>query len=275
MAAPIVAAYSDSLGKVFLCAAPVGVVGFVVSLFLKEVPLRQIDAISATDLGEGFGMPAGESSEKMLEVAVGRMFRDSPEIRLRSLAAQPGSRLDVALLWALIQIYRHDQVFGRRGSPVSPNDCEFPYEVVEPTFDRLVDRGYAWRTGDQLGLTQTGARQVSAVRTAIVDRITHKLGQSQTFEGQLDRDKVEAALERIAGRMLVQREWFDDRELVGCGELERVQFPARVHHPMSRIGDFPDDDVAGWILKSPEIGVAMAEVLAGGLQPQPAAHAGA
>lgn len=27
---------------------------------------------------------------------------------------------------------------------------------------------------------------------------------------------------------------------------------------MSRIGDFPDDDVAGWILKSPEIGVAMA-----------------
>ena len=27
---------------------------------------------------------------------------------------------------------------------------------------------------------------------------------------------------------------------------------------MSRIGDFPDDDVAGWILKSPEIGGAMA-----------------
>lgn len=27
---------------------------------------------------------------------------------------------------------------------------------------------------------------------------------------------------------------------------------------MSRIGDFPDDDVAGWILKSPEIGAAMA-----------------
>ena len=27
---------------------------------------------------------------------------------------------------------------------------------------------------------------------------------------------------------------------------------------MSRIGDFPDDDAAGWILKSPEIGTAMA-----------------
>ena len=95
MAAPIVDAYADSLGKVFLCAAPVAVIGFVVSLFLKEVPLREIDAVSATDLGEGFGMPSTESPEKMLEVAVGRMFRDSPEIRLRSLAAQPGCGLDV------------------------------------------------------------------------------------------------------------------------------------------------------------------------------------
>jgi EmrB/QacA subfamily drug resistance transporter len=217
MAAPIVAAYSDSLGKVFLCAAPVALVGFVVSLFLKEVPLRQLEAISATDLGEGFGMPAGESSEKMLEVAVGRMFRDSPEIRLRSLAAQPGSRLDVALLWALIQIYRHDQFFGAARLTAIAERLRIPHEVIEATFNRLVDRGYAWRTGDQLGLTQAGARQVNSARTAIVDRITHKLGQSPTFEGQLDRDKVEAALERIAGRMLVQREWFDDRELVGAG----------------------------------------------------------
>ena len=28
---------------------------------------------------------------------------------------------------------------------------------------------------------------------------------------------------------------------------------------MSRIGDFPDDDAAGWVLKSPEIGGAMAK----------------
>lgn len=28
---------------------------------------------------------------------------------------------------------------------------------------------------------------------------------------------------------------------------------------MSRIGDFPDDDVAGWVLRSPDIGAAMAK----------------
>ena len=93
MAAPIVDAYADSLGTVFLCAAPVAVVGFVVSLFLKEVPLREMDAVSATDLGEGFGMPSTESPEKILEVAIGRLMRNSPEIRLRSIAGQAGLRI--------------------------------------------------------------------------------------------------------------------------------------------------------------------------------------
>ena len=47
MAAPIVDAYADSLGSVFLCAVPVAIIGFVVSLFLREVPLREMDAASA------------------------------------------------------------------------------------------------------------------------------------------------------------------------------------------------------------------------------------
>ena len=112
MAAPIVDAYADSLGKVFLCAVPVAVVGFIVSLFLKEVRLRDVETVSATDIGEGFGMPSTESPEKILEVAIGRLFRDSPEIRLRSLARQPGCELDVTQMWALLQIYRQNQVFG-------------------------------------------------------------------------------------------------------------------------------------------------------------------
>ncbi|HEX5143023.1 MAG TPA: MDR family MFS transporter [Mycobacterium sp.] len=204
MAAPIISAYSDALGSVFLCAAPVAVVGLLVALFLKEVPLQQIDAMSPSDLGEGFGMPAAESSEKMLEVAVSRMFRASPEIRLRSLAEQPGSRLDAALLWALIQIWRHERFFGSAQLTEIAERLRVPREVLKPTFDRLIDRGYAWRAGDQLALTRTGTRQVDAVRAAITDRITHKLAQSPTFEGRPDREKVDAALERIAGQMLVQ-----------------------------------------------------------------------
>ncbi len=210
-AAPIVTAYADSLGAVFLCAAPVAAVGFVVALFLKEVPLREMEAVSATDLGEGFGMPSTESPEKILEVAVGRMFRDSPEIRLRSLAQLPGCELQVTQLWALLQIYRQNQVFGSATLSDIAERLRVPIEIIEPAFQRVIDDGLALGTGGRLWLTQAGAKQVDATSALIVGRIVDKLARSPAFEGRPDRDDVEAALERIAHRMLVQRDWTDDR----------------------------------------------------------------
>ena len=208
IAAPVVDAYAESLGRVFLCAAPVAIVGFLLALTLKEVPLR--DAESAVDLGEGFAMPSGENSEEILEGAVGRMMRHSPELRLRSLTGRPGCELDVGALWALLQIYRNKQVFGSARLTDIAERLRVPCEVLEPTFGRLIDTGYALRTGDELWLTQSGMRQVDAVSAAIVGRIQHKLGASAGFDGSPDRVQVEAALERIAHRMLIQREW--DRE---------------------------------------------------------------
>jgi hypothetical protein len=212
-AAPIVNAYAESLGTVFLCAVPVAVVGFIVSLFLKEMPLREMDAVSATDLGEGFGMPSNESPDKILEVAIGRLMRNTSDIRLRSIAGQAGCESDIAMLWALIQIYRQSQVFGSARLTDIADRLRVPSEVLESTFDRLVEQGYALRTGDQLWLTQSGAGQVDCASTALVNRIVDRLAASPTFEGRPDRDHVEAALERIAHRLLVQRDWDDDRLL--------------------------------------------------------------
>jgi len=209
MAAPIIDAYADSLGKVFLCAVPVAVVGFVASLFLKEIRLREMETASATDMGEAFGMPSTESPDKILEVAVGRLFRDSPEIRLRSLAQQPGCELAVAQMWALLQIYRQNQVFGSATLTDISERLRVPFEIIEPTFDALVHDGLALRTGGRLWLTQAGMKQVNAISAAIVGRIVDKLSTSSSFEGRPDRLQVEAALERIAHRMLVQRDWTD------------------------------------------------------------------
>ncbi|HEX7824101.1 MAG TPA: MDR family MFS transporter [Mycobacterium sp.] len=220
MAAPIVDAYADSLGMVFLCAVPIAVIGFVVALFLKEVPLREMDAASATDLGEAFGMPCTETPDQILEVAVGRMFRDSPEVRLRSLAGQPGCHLDVTHLWALIQIYRQNQVFGSATTVEIGKRLRVPFELLEPTFGDLVHRGYVLRSGDggddRLWLTQAGVKEVDGASSAIAAKIVDKLACSPAFEGRPDREQVEAALERIGHRMLVQRGWDDDRALVGA-----------------------------------------------------------
>lgn len=212
MAAPIVDAYAESLGAVFLCAAPVAAVGFVLALMLKEVPLREIDS-APVDLGEGFAMPSAETPEEILELAVGRVIRDSPDLRLRSLAGFPGCRLDVGGLWALLQIYRSKQVFGSARLDDIAQRLRVPAEVLEPTFGRLIRSGDALLTGGELWLTQSGRHQVDAVSTALVARITERLEVSGTVEGRPDKVRVEAALERIVHRLLVQREW--DREEMG------------------------------------------------------------
>lgn len=91
-----------------------------------------------------------------------------------------------------------------------------PDEVLEPSFDRLVATGYAVRTGDHLWLTQSGARQVDYVSTLILTWIVDKLARSPSFAKRADRGEVEAALERIAQRVLVQRNWDDDRTPPGA-----------------------------------------------------------
>jgi EmrB/QacA subfamily drug resistance transporter len=221
VAAPIVRAYADSLDLVFLCAAPVAAVGFVLALFLKEVPLRETEAVGV-DLGDGFGMPGSESPDKLLEIAIGRVLRHRPGMGLRVLAERPGCDLDVAGLWALIQIYRSAQVFGTARLSDIANRKRLPHEVIEPAFDRLVDSGYALRTGDQLWLTQAGVQKVEFMSTQIAEWLVECLAQSHDFDGRPDRDEVEAALERIAHRVLMQRDWDDERpQLVAAVAADR------------------------------------------------------
>ncbi len=207
--------------------------GFIVSLFLKEIPLREMETVSASDLGEGFGMPTLETSDEILEMAVARIFRDSPDIRLRRLTDHPGCELDIARLWAVVQIYRHNQVYGSATLTDIADTRRVPAEVLEPTFQRCVDTGYALRTGDQLWLTQAGADQVQVVIDALVSKLIDRLagasaatrdghgasaatgdghGASVSFAARPDRLQVEAALERIAHRMMVQPQWVEDRD---------------------------------------------------------------
>jgi len=209
VAAPVVHAYAQSLDLVFLCASPVAVVGFLVALSLKEVPLRDAAAVGL-DMGEGFAMPNSASPDNMLETALGRMMRHSPAVRLRALCARVGCELDIAQTWALLQIYRHAQVFGGARLSDIAERRRMPQEVLEPTFGRLVEHGYALRTGDSLWLTQAGRQQVDVLSSAIVEYWADKLERSPSFEGRPDRVEIQAALDRIAHRVLMQRDWADE-----------------------------------------------------------------
>jgi EmrB/QacA subfamily drug resistance transporter len=222
MAAPIVDAYASSLTQVFLWAVPVALVGFTLSLFLREVPLRDIGN-NAADLGDGFAMPTTQTPEDMLEIAIGRLLRGEPGMRLRSIAMRPDCRLDVAELWAVLRINRYQQVFGTARITDIGEQLGIPYEVLEPTFDRLVRNGYAQRDVDRLWLTASGARQVEFVSALIRDWIVDKLSRTPNFEGRADRASVGAALDRIAHQIVAQPDWGGDQPKVS--ELATQKLP--------------------------------------------------
>jgi hypothetical protein len=55
-----------------------------------------------------------------------------------------------------------------------------------------------------------GAQQVDYVYSLLLAWIADKLARSPSFEGRPDRRAIEAALERIAHRVLAQRDWHDE-----------------------------------------------------------------
>ena len=212
VAAPIVTAYAASLTQVFLWAVPVALVGFTLALFLREVPLRDIGT-NATDLGDGFAMPTTQTSEDMLETAIGRLMRGEPGMRLRSIALRPDCRLDVAELWTLLRINRHQQALGIARITDIAEQFGIPYEVLEPTFDRLVRGGYAQRDIDRFWLTPAGTREVDFVSSLLQGWIIDKLTRSPNFQGRPDRAQVEAALNRITHRIVAQPDWDEPSQL--------------------------------------------------------------
>jgi hypothetical protein len=201
-----------------LWATPVALVGFVLALFLREVPLRDIGK-NAADLGDGFAMPNTQTPDEMLETAIGRLMRGEPGVRLRSIAMRPDCRLDVAELWALLRINRYQRAFGIARLTDIGEQFGVPYEVLEPSFDRLVRGGYAQRDVDRLWLTPAGTREVDFVSSLLQGWLIDKLTRSGSFEGRLDRAQVEAALNRITHRIVALPGWDEPAQLATTERL--------------------------------------------------------
>ena len=117
MAAPIAAAYADALDQVFLWAAPVAVVGFVLALMLKQVPLRNNAVSGGRIWARASRLPTTDSPDQLLENA-GRPasatnFTASTSTRCLSRFAATSTRPSPRM-WALLQVYRHAAVTGER-----------------------------------------------------------------------------------------------------------------------------------------------------------------
>lgn len=202
VAAPIVQAYADTLHTVFLWTVPVAAIGFVVALFLKEVPLRDPARASAPDMGEGFGSPttSGDSA-KLLELSVGRIIRRTDLDTARRIVTDSDTRLDTAGAWAVMQVELFTRLVGHASLGLISAGRRVPPEVLLPVFDRMVDEGFLTRTGNLLSHTQAGKREADVITRAWGDWLSNQVERER---GRPSGPELRAATDAIAKKLIAE-----------------------------------------------------------------------
>ncbi|MCD4525770.1 MDR family MFS transporter [Nocardioides sp. cx-173] len=199
--APIVDAYADALSQVFLWAAPVALVAFVLALLLPQVHLVDSLAHGASDLGSGFGAPEALPSEELLSRRIARLLHGREGDRVLEVLEAGTPDLDAAGIWALVQIY--GLTSSRRTADIAriAGSRSLPPAVLEPVFRRVADQGFIEGDLHDLVLSARGLRAVGRLRDDLAEWIlAHLEGMDdQTPEG------VRQAVASVAQRIVVER----------------------------------------------------------------------
>ncbi|MFJ4876745.1 MDR family MFS transporter [Streptomyces sp. NPDC088745] len=201
---PIVQAYANTLSTVFLWTVPVAVLGFLVSLFLKQVELRDTSRAASADLGDGFAQPTpsgAHGSSQALERAVARIVRAKGPLTARQIVTGSDTRLDIAGAWAVMQVDLFTRMVGHATLGLVSGRRNVPPEVLLPVFDRMVDEGYLTRDGNFLSHTPAGEREARVIADAwstwLGDQLEKDAGRPRSAE-------LHAAADRIAKRLLAE-----------------------------------------------------------------------
>jgi DNA-binding MarR family transcriptional regulator len=157
----ILHAYSISLHPVFLTAVPIALVAFVLSWFLREVPLRTAagerlrSTASAADLGEGMGgSPTQRTSEQEAERVLTRLSgAELRRFRYNKLARAAGLELPGSGCWVLARLARQ----GATPGPELAQEAGVTVEEGHPVAEDLISRGLITRSAERvLALTPMG-----------------------------------------------------------------------------------------------------------------------
>ncbi len=201
---PIVQAYANTLSTVFLWTVPVAVLGFLVSLFLKQVELRDTSRAASADLGDGFAQPTpsgAHGSSQALERAVARILHTKGPLTARRIVTDSDTRLDIAGAWAVMQVDLFTRMVGHATLGLVSGRRNVPPEVLLPVFDRMVDEGYLTRDGNFLSHTPAGEREARVIADAwstwLGDQLEKDAGRPRSAE-------LHAAADRIAKRLLAE-----------------------------------------------------------------------
>ncbi|WP_225799666.1 MFS transporter [Streptomyces sp. NK15101] len=206
-------AYATSITDVFLYAAPVVLVAFVIAWFLKEDKLRA--SVTAPDTSQTLASNPVERSSydecaRALSVLGSREGRKAIYVKITERA---GLDLLPAASWLLLRLRRHGTVEPARLAEVTP----VPLRVITEASRQVEERRLASREGVQLVLTEDGVRAAAVLAGAREESLAELLGD--WWGPDRPTDLVQLVEELTA-------------ELCGSdGERPRAPEPPRDHQP--------------------------------------------
>jgi EmrB/QacA subfamily drug resistance transporter len=106
-------AFATSLGSIFLLAAVIALIAFVLTWLMPELPLRGAVAAAASDpgieAGEAFAMPLPDDSELELQRGLAILaHRDTRRRYIDTIVARAGLKLPTLQAWLLLRICEQD-----------------------------------------------------------------------------------------------------------------------------------------------------------------------
>ncbi|MEH0544053.1 MDR family MFS transporter [Streptomyces sp. B21-105] len=165
-------AYASAITDVFLYAAPVAIVGFVLAWFLREDPLRA--SVTAPDVTETLASnPVERSSYDEVCRALSVLgTREGRREIYRTITARAGYDLVPAASWLLLRIKRYGSV---EPSMVAERSS-VPLAVVIEAARQIEGRGLAVRRGLDMVLTDEGRAAAERLAAAREESLAELLG---------------------------------------------------------------------------------------------------
>lgn len=157
-------AFTGSLSTVFLAAAAIAAIGFLLALLIPEKPLRESVAATAgdvgTEAGEAFAMPQDADSVRQMERALALVAsRDASREYVQRVTERAGVDLAPAAAWLLVRIDEDPRLdphaLGRTAQVDAP--------VIDRALGELRDRGLVADGSGGLRPTDAGC--------AVLDRL--------------------------------------------------------------------------------------------------------
>jgi EmrB/QacA subfamily drug resistance transporter len=163
-------AFTNALSTVFVVAAGVAALAFVLSWLLEQRPLRE-SVTASTGIGESFAVPKDTDplaeAARALTVVVGR---DGRRRLVQRLAERAGVDLSPAGAWLIVRL--HDDPDA--DIPQLCRDFDLPQELGERALQELQERGMVVIAGDHRTVTPAGdqtAEKLIAERRASLARV--------------------------------------------------------------------------------------------------------